>query len=64
MHEWAPQLTRERISWASTLWLGFLFLAIVLSDARPASALPLVTAKAHSLPAFAAQIWDALLVLP
>src|SRR4029077_16283495 len=54
MHEWAPQLAKKRISWAaSTLWLGFLFLAFLLADARPASALPLVTAKVTALPAFA-----------
>ncbi|HUE56503.1 MAG TPA: hypothetical protein VMO76_11760, partial [Candidatus Udaeobacter sp.] len=54
MHEWAPQLAKKRISWAaSTLWLGFLFLAIVIADSRPASALPLVTAKVTALPAFA-----------
>jgi hypothetical protein len=54
MHEWAPQLAKKRISWAaSTLWLGVLFLAIVLADSRPTAALPLPRTKVYALPAFA-----------
>jgi hypothetical protein len=54
MHEWAPQLAQKRISWvAFTLWLGFLFLAIVLADSRPATALPLTKANVYAIPAFA-----------
>ncbi|HVS86952.1 MAG TPA: hypothetical protein VHF01_01890 [Candidatus Acidoferrum sp.] len=54
MREWAPQLAQKRISWAaSTLWLGFLLLAIVLADSRPATALPLTRTNVYALPAFA-----------
>jgi hypothetical protein len=46
MHERAPQLAQKRISWAaSTLWLGFLLLAIVLADSRPATAIPAFARK-------------------
>ncbi len=54
MHQWAPQSTRKRISWAaSTVWLGFFFLAIILGDSRPATALPVPKANVHAIPAFA-----------
>lgn len=54
MHERAPQLAKKRI-WlvASTLWLGLLFLALVLADSRPATALPLSVGNFRALPAFA-----------
>jgi len=46
MQKWVPQLTQKRISWAaSTLWLGFLFLAIVLVGSHPATALPAFARK-------------------
>src|SRR6267143_1783594 len=54
MHEWAPQLTQKRISRAaSTLWIGFLFLATILADSRPATALPVPKANVRAIPAFA-----------
>ena len=54
MHEWAPQLAKKRISWAaSTRWLVFLFLAMVLADSRSSTALPLPKANLYPLPAFA-----------
>src|SRR6202158_3113082 len=54
MFEWAPQWGKKRISWAvSALLSGFLILAIVLADSRPANALPLPAVKIRALPAFA-----------
>ena len=54
MYEWAPQLAMKRIMWAaSTLWLGFLLLAIILTDNRSAIASPLPTVRVRAIPAFA-----------
>ena len=54
MYVWETEVTRGKVSWlASSLLCSFLTLAFLLADARPASALPLVTAKVTALPAFA-----------
>jgi hypothetical protein len=54
MFEWAPQLGKTRTSWTvSALLSGFLILAAVLVDSRPANALPLPTVRVRALPAFA-----------
>jgi hypothetical protein len=61
MHERAPQLAQKRISWAaSTLWLGFLLLAIVLADSRPATAIP-AFARKYGMPCSAChEVWPKL----
>jgi hypothetical protein len=54
MNQRTPRLARRTISWlASSLLLGFSVLAMILTDSRPAAALPLPSAKLHPLPAFA-----------
>jgi hypothetical protein len=54
MFKWAPQLAKNRILWATSgLLSGFLILAIVLVDSRPAQALPPPTVKLRAIPAFA-----------
>src|ERR1700732_4985073 len=54
MFEWAPQVAKKRILCAVAGFLsGFLILAIVLLDSRPANALPASAVKVRALPAFA-----------
>jgi hypothetical protein len=54
MYVWETGVTKRKVSWlASSLLCSFLTLAFLLADTRPASALPLVTAKVIALPAFA-----------
>jgi hypothetical protein len=54
MHERASQFAHKRILWAaSTAWLGFFILAIILADSRLATASLLPAAKARAIPAFA-----------
>jgi hypothetical protein len=54
MFEWAPQVAKKRILCAvAGLLSGFLILAIVLLDSRPANALPASAVKVRALPAFA-----------
>ncbi len=54
MFEQTPQSAKKTIMWtASTLWLGFLLLAIILADNRSVTASPLPTLKIRAIPAFA-----------
>jgi hypothetical protein len=54
MYVWETEVTKRKASWlASSLLCSFLALAFLLAEPRSASALPLVTAKVHALPAFA-----------
>jgi hypothetical protein len=54
MRERTPSFVENLLSWlVSCLLLSFIFLALVLTDSRPADALPLPTVKVHPLPAFA-----------
>jgi len=54
MHVWETEATQRKRFWlTSSLLCGFLTLAFLLADARPAFALPLVTLKVHAIPAFA-----------
>jgi hypothetical protein len=54
MYVWETEVTKRKVSWlTSSLLCSFLTLAFLLADTRPASALPLVTANVHALPAFA-----------
>jgi hypothetical protein len=54
MYVWEAEVTKRKVSWlTSSLVCSFLTLAFLLADARPASALPHLTAKVHPLPAFA-----------
>src|SRR6266446_9116276 len=48
------RLVKQRLSWLpSSLIFGFLILALVLGDMRPASALPIPAGKVYAIPAFA-----------
>jgi hypothetical protein len=54
MCEWKPRLVKKRTAWAaSTLWLGFLLLAIALADTRSAVATPPPSLHVRAIPAFA-----------
>src|ERR1700726_4066299 len=54
MRERTPSFVENLLSWlVSCLLLSFIFLALVLTDTRPADPLPLSTVKVRPLPAFA-----------
>jgi hypothetical protein len=54
MHEQASRIFRNKLSWlASIFLLGLIFLGLVLTDSRPANALPLPAVNVRPIPAFA-----------
>ena len=54
MYEQASRIFRNKLSWvASGFSLGLFFLGLVLTDTRPANALPLPAVKVRPIPAFA-----------
>jgi hypothetical protein len=53
MYERTPRFAKKLSCLASGLLLGFIFLAFILADSRPAVAVPLPAIKVRPLPAFA-----------
>jgi hypothetical protein len=54
MYERTPRVVQNQVSWLiSCLLLSFVYLALALTDSRPADALPLSAVKVRPLPAFA-----------